>query len=77
MGPRADESAARAEADYAEPDDLYVARLRARHETYMRVAGPVGASGYRYPAHLTRPSAANHSPSPEVQAGDEGVEPGA
>lgn len=29
MGPQADESVAWAEADFAEPDDLYVARLRA------------------------------------------------
>ncbi len=74
MGPRADESAVRAEADYAEPDDLYVARLRAQHETYMRVSGPAGAHGYRYPAHLTGPTAANYPPPPEPERE---TEPGA
>jgi hypothetical protein len=74
MGPRADESAVRAEADHAEPDDLYVARLRAQHENHMRVSGPPGACDYRYPAHLTGPWAANYPrpPEPELEA-----EPGA
>jgi len=42
MGPQADQSAARAQARYAEPDDAYVTRLRAQHETHMRVSGPPG-----------------------------------
>src|SRR5579862_9083505 len=33
MGPLADQTAARAEASYAEPDDAYVTRIRAQHET--------------------------------------------
>jgi hypothetical protein len=53
MGPQADQSAVRAQASYAEPDDAYVARLRTQHETSMRVSGPPGSWDYRYPAHLT------------------------
>ena len=64
MGPRAAGTAARAEADYAEPDETYVARARARHETYMQVSGPIGAHDYRYPQHLTGPVAASY-PRPE------------
>src|SRR5215470_17105054 len=74
MGPLADKTVARAEADYAEPDDLYVARVREQHETYMQVSGPPGAHDYRYPAHLTGPGAAGYPPPPEAQAGDE-IEP--
>jgi hypothetical protein len=48
MAPRADEAAARAETDYAEPDDLYVAQLLAQHETYMRVSGPTDAHDYSH-----------------------------
>jgi len=70
MGPRADQAAARAEASYAEPDDIYLARLRAQHETCMRVSGPIGAPSYRYPEHLTGPSAANYPP-PETDRGPE------
>ncbi|MGH3220087.1 MAG: hypothetical protein ACRDPY_15510 [Streptosporangiaceae bacterium] len=65
MGPLADTSAARAEAHYAEPDDAYVTRLRAQHETRMRVSGPPGSWTYRYPAHLTGPGAAACPPPPE------------
>jgi hypothetical protein len=68
MGPRADQSAARAEAAYAEPDDAYVARLRAQHETSIRVSGPPGSWDYRYPAHLTGPGAAAYPPPPEPGA---------
>ena len=32
MGPQADQTAARAEARYAEPDEAYVTRLRVQHE---------------------------------------------
>jgi hypothetical protein len=76
MGPLAGKTAARAEAGYAEPDDLYVARARAQHETHMRVYGPGCQPDYRYPAHLTGPAAANYLPPPQAQAGD-GLEPGA
>ncbi len=71
MRPLAGESAARAEANHAEPDDLYVARLRGQHETYMRVSGPIGAHDYRYPEHLTGPGAAScpRPPEPEPEAG--------
>jgi hypothetical protein len=68
MGPRADQSAARAQASYAEPDDAYVARLRAQHETSIRVSGPPGSWDYRYPAHLTGPGAAAYPPPPEPAA---------
>lgn len=62
MGPLADASAVRAEAEFAEPDDAYVARLRRDWETYMQVSGPPGAWDYQYPAHLTGTEAANHAP---------------
>jgi hypothetical protein len=68
MGPRADQSLARAQASYAEPDDAYVARLRAEHETAVRVSGPPGSWDYRYPANLTGPGAAAHPPPPEPAA---------
>lgn len=68
MGPHAAESAARAEADYAEPDEAYVTRLRAEHETYMQVSGPIGAHDYRYPGHLTGPGAASCPRPPEQEA---------
>jgi hypothetical protein len=74
MGPRADESALRAETEFAEPDDLYVARVRAEFETYMQVSGPPDAYDYRYPEHLTGPSAASYPPPPEPETG--GIEPG-
>jgi hypothetical protein len=67
MGPRAAQSAAPAEIESAEPDDLYVARLRADFERHMRLQ--VSGSGwahpdYRYPEHLIGPSAANFPPPP-------------
>jgi hypothetical protein len=68
MGPMADQTAARAEARYAEPDDVYVARLRAQHETAVRVSGPPGSWDYHYPAHLTGPGAAAYPPPPEPAA---------
>ena len=70
MGPRAAGTAARAEAGHGEPDETYVARARARHETYMQVSGPIGAYDYRYPEHLTGPGAAGYPrpPEPEPEA---------
>ena len=74
MGPLADQTVARAEASYAEPDDAYVTRLRAQHETHMQVSGPPGSWDYRYPAHLTGPGAAAYpppepsNPAPEPEA---------
>jgi hypothetical protein len=68
MGPMADQTTARAEARYAEPDDAYVARLRAQHETAVRVSGAPGSRDYRYPAHLTGPGAAAYPPPPEPAA---------
>lgn len=65
MGPLADQSLARAEARHAEPDDTYVTRLRAQHETRIQVSGPPGSWDYRYPAHLTGPAAAACPPPPE------------
>ena len=68
MGPLADQTTARAEARYAEPDDAYVTRLRAQHETHVQVSGPPGSWDYRYPAHLTGPGAAAYPPPPEPDA---------
>jgi len=65
MGPLADRAATHAEEAYAEPDDVYVARVRTEHETYMQVSGPPGSWDYRYPAHLTGPGAAAYPPPPE------------
>ena len=47
MGPLADETAARAEARHAEPDEAYVTRLRPQHETSVQVSGPPGSWDYR------------------------------
>jgi hypothetical protein len=68
MGPLADQTTARAEARYAELDDAYVTRLRAQHETHVKVSGPPGSWDYRYPAHLTGPGAAGYPPPPEPGA---------
>jgi hypothetical protein len=67
IGPMAKASALRAEIDAAEPDDAYVARQRAEFESHMRWDHP----DYRYPAHLTGPSAASYPPprEPEREAG--------
>ena len=61
IGPMAHASALRAEIEEAEPDDAYVARQRADFESHMRWDHP----DYRYPAHLTGPSAASYPPPPE------------
>jgi len=53
MGPLAARSAARAEADFAEPDEAYVARARINWETYMQVCAPDG-SGLPLEQHLSR-----------------------
>ena len=76
MGPRAAGTAARAEADHAEPDERYIARARAQHETYMQVSGPIGAYGYRYPEHLTGPGAVSYPRPPEPEIGAERPRPG-
>ncbi len=68
MGPLADQTTVRAEASYTEPDDAYVTRLRAQHETHVQVSGPPGSWDYRYPAHLTGPGAAGYPPPPEPGA---------
>ena len=65
MGPLADETAARAEARHAEPDEACVTRLRPQHETSVQVSGPPGSWDYRYPAHLTEPGASAYPPPPE------------
>ena len=67
IGPMARKSALRAEIDLAEPDDLYVARQRAEFETHMRVHWDHPDPDYRYPAHLTGPSAASYPPPAETQ----------
>lgn len=43
IGPLAAKSAARAEADFAEPDETYVARARDNWEAYMQVPAPNGS----------------------------------
>jgi hypothetical protein len=63
IGPMAPASAIRAEIDEAEPDDDYVARKRAEFESHVWWDYP----DYRYPAHLTGPSAASYPPPPERQ----------
>jgi hypothetical protein len=73
MGPLADQTLARAQADYAESDDTYISRLRTQHETHIQVSGPPGSWDYRYPAHLTGPGAAAYPPPPEP--GDTAPEP--
>lgn len=45
--PLADQTAARAEARRAEPDEADVTRLRPRHETSVQVSGPPGSWDYR------------------------------
>ena len=72
MGPRADQSALRAEIDAAGPDEVYVRRLRSDFETYMQVSGPPDAHDYRYPEHLTGPSAASYPP-PQADGPEIGV----
>jgi hypothetical protein len=75
IGPRAAANATRAEIKSAEPDGLYVARLRAEFETHMHARPANRDSGYRYPAHLTGGPGAAGYPPPEPQPG--GIEPGA
>jgi hypothetical protein len=65
IGPHAADSAIRAEVDHAEPDKLYVARLRAEFETHRHVHWDNPDPSYRYPQHLTGPSAAAYPPPPE------------
>lgn len=66
IGPMARESALRAEIDLAEPDEAYVARQRAEFELHMRVHQDHPDPAYRYPAHLTGPTAASYPPPPET-----------
>jgi hypothetical protein len=71
MGPLATKAAARAEADFAEPDDAHVARARANFETYMQVSAPHSSWDYRYPARYIGPEAGSQAapafePEPEA-----------
>jgi hypothetical protein len=68
MGPLADRAAARAQARYAEPDDILVTRLRIQHQNHIQVSGQPGSWDYRYPTHLTGPGAAAYPPPPEAGA---------
>jgi hypothetical protein len=77
MGPMADQTTARAQASYAEPDDAYVTRLRTQHETHVQVSGPPGSWDYQYPAHLTGPAADAYPPPPEPDAPEPEPEAGA
>jgi hypothetical protein len=67
IGPMAHASAVRAEVEAAEPDDAYVARQRAEFETHMHVHWDHPDPDYRYPEHLTGPSAAGYPPPPEPE----------
>ena len=68
MGLLADETAARAEAHHAEPDEAYVTRLRPQHETSVQVSSPPGSWDYRYPTQLTEPGAGAYPPPSEPGA---------
>lgn len=68
MGPLAAKSAAHAEAAFAEPDEAFVARARANHETYCRyqhrtapgtTATPAATSATPRPANRGRASSQN------------------
>jgi len=75
VGPRADQQATKTEIESAEPDDVYVGRLRGQFETCMRVSGPDWAyPSYGYPGHLIGPSAANYPPPPQPEVADS-IEP--
>lgn len=68
LGPMADEAALRAQVDEAEPDELWVDRLRREHELVVRISEP----DYHYPGHLIGPGAAAYPPpgyEPERQYG--------
>lgn len=73
IGPRAAASATRAEIESAEPDDLYVARLRKQFETHMHAHPGSPDPRYRYPDWLTGPGAARYPPP---DPGPGGTEPG-
>ena len=66
MGPLAAKSATRAETAFAEPDEVFVARARESHETYMRVSSPDGSWGYSYPERYVG-EAATSEPRPEAE----------
>jgi hypothetical protein len=68
IGPRAAESARRAGIDSAEPDEVYVARLRQEFEIHRHVHWDNPDPSYRYPAHLTGPGAPSYPPPPEPGA---------
>jgi hypothetical protein len=65
IGPHATESAIRTEIEYAEPGELYVARLRTEFETHRHIHWDNPDPSYQYPAHLTGPGAAAYPPPPE------------
>ena len=72
LGPSAAESAARAEAAIAEPDEAFVARARDNWETDMQVSAPGGSWDYRYPARYIGESAASQ-PQPHIEPEPEAV----
>jgi len=53
--PLADQTATRAEARHAEPDEAYVTRLRPHHRTSVQVSGAPGSWNYCQSAHPTKP----------------------
>ena len=70
IGPHAADSARRAEIDLAEPDEVFVARLREEFEMHRHGCGDSPDPSYRYPAHLTGAGTASYPPPPEPGASD-------
>ena len=70
LGPSAAQSAVRAEAAIAEPDEEFVARARDNWETYMQVSAPGGSWDYRYPVRYIGEAAASQ-PQPDIEPGAE------
>jgi hypothetical protein len=68
IGPHAADSAMRAEIELAEPDEVYVARLREEFEIHRHVHWDNPDPTYCYPSHLTGPGAASYPPPPEPAA---------
>lgn len=68
IGPHADENLTRIDIESAEPDELYVARLRTEFENLQRNHPDHPDLSYRYPARLTGPGAAAYPPPPGPSA---------
>ena len=74
LGPQADQTAARTEARYVEPDGTFVARLRTQHETHIQVSRwPTGWPPR--PGQASR-CASSSTPSPSSGSGTARTPPG-